>query len=164
MEGFWCVVAFIVIVPLIYFGAPYIACFLTFIPIQIIGFFSKVVDFFKDDPTPPKSTYNSSKKNDSINSTSQTRSQPLSPSEFSDTLNSLRRTFPMVSRQDTSKLQALLKKYPEFADGQFCEFDFIDGKLRNVFKKDLPIEIKLELKRILPKNVYDEMNSRSNKQ
>lgn len=88
----------------------------------------------------------------------------MNPSEFSAMLNSLRRTAPMVGRQDTSRLQALLKKYPEFADGRFCEFDFIDGKLRNVFKENLPTEIKLELKRILPKNVYDEMNSRSNKQ
>lgn len=75
MEGFWVVVAFIVIVPLIYFGAPYIACFLTFIPIQIIGFFSKVVDFFKDDPTPPKST-NNPPKNQEPSKTSADKKEP----------------------------------------------------------------------------------------
>lgn len=55
MKPFWIIVC-IIFVPLLYLSAPYIAMFLTMIPIQIIGFIGKIFGFFKGEPTPQNST------------------------------------------------------------------------------------------------------------
>ena len=64
---------------------------------------------------------------------------------------------------DTTKLLSLLDKYPEFSNGKFYDMEFIDGGWKNVFKENLPYEIKRELKQILPKQLYDELNYKSKK-
>lgn len=72
MEDFWIVVASILLYPLIC-----IACIcLPFIAMNVIGFFAKIVDFFKDDPTPPKSTNNPPKNQETSKTTSEKKEPP----------------------------------------------------------------------------------------
>lgn len=72
MEDFWIVVASILLYPLIC-----IACIcLPFIAMNVIGFFAKIVDFFKDDPTPPKSTNNPTKNQETSKTTSEKKEPP----------------------------------------------------------------------------------------
>ena len=64
---------------------------------------------------------------------------------------------------DVNALKSLLKKYPEFSDGKFYDTVYIDGKWRNIFKENVSDEMKIELKRILPKWLYDQFNYQSRK-
>ena len=69
----------------------------------------------------------------------------------------------LYKEPDATKLMSLLDKYPEFSNGKFYDIEYIDGGWKNVFKKNLPDEIKRELKKILPKQLYDELNYKSKK-
>lgn len=95
MEPFWIIVC-IICVPLLFLGAPYIAMFLTLIPIQIIGFFGKIVDFFKDQPTSKNSTSNPPKIQEPSKTTPDKKAspsaqsqKPLSPPQKSDALKDI---------------------------------------------------------------------------
>lgn len=92
MEDFWIVVASIILYPLIC-----IACIcLPFIAMNVIGFFAKIVDFFKDDPTPPKPTNNPPKNQETSKTTPDKKAspsaqsqKPLSPPQKSDALKNI---------------------------------------------------------------------------
>lgn len=88
MEPFWIIVC-IICVPLLFLGAPYIAMFLTLIPIQIIGFIEKIVDFFKDEPTSQTSTLPEKKE-----SPSEQSHKPISSPPKSEAPKQYVRTYP----------------------------------------------------------------------
>lgn len=88
MEPFWIIVC-IICVPLLFLGAPYIAMFLTLIPIQIIGFIEKIVVFFKDEPTSQTLTLPEKKE-----SPSEQSHKPISSPPKSEAPKQYVRTYP----------------------------------------------------------------------
>lgn len=90
------------------------------------------------------------------------QSSPKS-SSLQEACEHLRERTRGFEKPDPSKfdgLLSLLEKYPEFSNGEFSEFRLIDGKMKYVFKKNLPLEIKLELKKTMPKQLWDTLNQK----
>lgn len=137
------------------------------------GMFLIVVIPFIDPPRSGKlsDTKSPLQKKDPIDYLSKCQNKPSShrpPTVNSlgeiKSVQSLAETFMFLNPDfDVNALKSLLKKYPEFSDGKFYDTVYIDGKWRNIFKENVSDEMKIELKRILPKWLYDQFNYQSRK-
>lgn len=139
MDTFLTVVACIVLVPLLYLGSPYIAVFLTMIPIRIIGFFCKIADFFKDEPTLQNSTHNPPKKQEHKESHEEQANKSISSKPSLSPLQTSRSS-PVVSTQNPKPSQPVTQvksapPAPQPSESEQTMKSQLDKKAQDELKK-----------------------------
>lgn len=95
------------------------------------------------------------------NSSSETT---LNENQTHCSIESLYKTSPYaLNESQKERLKNLLDKHPEFPDQRYYKSEFIDGDWRCVFKENVSDDMKKELKKILPKDLYNVLNYKSKK-